>query len=298
MHQKDMNGKKLSKKLKTELKEKVSVFIERNGFAPKLAIVSVGEDPAAIIYIRSKRKTCRKVGVKTELYDFSESISLKKLRAEIAKLNEDESIHGIIIEFPLPAHIPFLEAAALVDPVKDVDGLHPTNLGWLFAGNPFYIPNTPQAVMKILEEYKIPLKGKDVTIVGRSLAVGKPLIALMLAEHATVTTCHSRTRDLAFHTSRADILVVATGCPRPIKADMVKDGAVVVDVGINVTDEGLVGDVDYEGVYPKVSYITPVPGGVGPITVSMTIENALNAAIVQVESNEKRRNVISLRGSL
>lgn len=294
MQTKDIDGKKLAKKLKTDLQMNVSQFHQEFGFAPRLAIIYVGEDPAADTYIKSKRKTCRKVGMESELYHFPESFSLNDLRKQIKSLNEDSNIHGIILEMPLPEHIPFLEAAGELDPIKDVDGLHPDNLGWLFSGSPLFVPNTPMAVMRILKEYNVSLKGKNVVIVGRSLAVGKPLIALMLAENATVTTCHSRTTDLKHHTSQADVLVVAAGKPRIVTADMVREGAVVIDVGINVTDDGLVGDVDYNGVYSKASLITPVPGGVGPITVSMLMENTLRAAQLQVGNKHHRKNVISM----
>ncbi len=294
MQNKDIDGKKLAKKLKTDLQEKVSQFHQKFGFSPKLAIVYVGDDPAADTYIKSKRKTCRKVGMDSELYHYPESISLNELIKQIKSLNEDSNIHGIILEMPLPEHIPFLEAVGEIDPVKDIDGLHPDNLGWLFSGNPLFVPNTPMAVMRILKEYNVSLKGKNVVIVGRSLAVGKPLIALMLAENATVTTCHSRTVDLKHHTLQADVLVVAVGKPRIVTADMVKEGAVVIDVGINVSDEGLVGDVDYNGVYSKASLITPVPGGVGPITVSMLVENTLTAAQLQVGNKQHRKNIVKI----
>lgn len=294
MQNKDIDGKKLAKKLKTDLQANVSQFIQEFSFAPKLAIIYIGEDPAADTYIKSKRKTCRKVGIDSELYHFPESFSLSELRKQIKQLNEDSNIHGIILEMPLPDHIPFQEAAGELDPIKDVDGLHPDNLGWLFSGNPLFVSNTPMAVMRILKEYNVTLKGKNVVIVGRSLAVGKPLIALMLAENATVTTCHSRTADLKHHTSQADVLIVAVGRPGIVTADMVKEGAVVIDVGINVTEEGLVGDVDYNGVYSKASLITPVPGGVGPITVSMLMENILRAARLQTGSKLHDKKVISL----
>lgn len=293
MQNKDIDGKKLAKKLKTDLQEKISRFRQEFGFAPKLAIINVGDDPAADTYVKSKRKTCRKVGMDSELYHYPESISLNELIKQIKSLNEDSNIHGIILEMPLPDHIPFLDAVGELDPIKDIDGLHPDNLGWLFSGNPLFVSNTPMAVMRILKEYNVSLKGKNVVIVGRSLAVGKPLIALMLAENATVTTCHSRTSDLKHHTSQADVLVVAVGKPRVITGDMVKEGAVIIDVGINVTDEGLVGDVDYSGVYSKVSLITPVPGGVGPITVSMLVENTLRAAQLQVRAKQHRENIVS-----
>lgn len=295
MQEKDLNGKKLAKKIRNQLKSEITKFKEETQITPKLGIVYIGEDLSAAAYIKSKMKKCKKVGMETELFHFPATISLKNLRKELKILNEEESIHGIILELPLPPHIPFLEAVASVDPNKDVDGLHPANLGWLFAGNPFFIPNTPWAVMTLLKEYKIPLRGKEVVIVGRSLSVGKPLIPLMLTENATVTTCHTKTRDLKFHTSRADILIVSAGRAKLITGDMIKEGAVVVDVGINVTDDGIVGDVDYEQAYPKVSKITPVPGGVGPITVSMIIRNTLVASVIQAEARGKKNKVVPIK---
>jgi methylenetetrahydrofolate dehydrogenase (NADP+)/methenyltetrahydrofolate cyclohydrolase len=289
-----MNGKELAHKIKDQLKLRINGFIDENGFNPKLAIVYVGEDPAAATYIKSKQKTCKTMKIDTELFHFPAATSLELLRKELKKLNSDKSIHGIIIELPLPDHIPFFEAVAEIDPEKDVDGLHPANLGWLFAGNPFYIPNTPMAVMKLIEEYKIDLKGKEVVIIGRSLAVGKPLLALMISKHATVTLCHTKTKDMASHCRRADIIVVAAGKPHLLKGDMVKEGAIVIDVGINITDEGLMGDVDYNDVYPKASFITPVPGGVGPITVAMIIENTLEAAILQAGKKYHPNNILSM----
>ncbi|MCD4784354.1 MAG: bifunctional 5,10-methylenetetrahydrofolate dehydrogenase/5,10-methenyltetrahydrofolate cyclohydrolase [Candidatus Eremiobacteraeota bacterium] len=294
MREKDLNGKELAKKIRNQLTSEITKFKEETQITPKLGIVYMGEDLSAAAYIRSKRKRCKKVGMETELFHFSATISLKNLRKELKILNEEESIHGIILELPLPPHIPFIEAVASVDPNKDVDGLHPANLGWLFAGNPFFIPNTPWAVMTLLKEYKIPLRGKEVVIVGRSLSVGKPLIPLMLAENATVTTCHTKTKDLKFHTSNADILVASAGRAKLITGDMIKEGAVVVDVGINVTDDGIVGDVDYEQAYPRASRITPVPGGVGPITVSMIIRNTLVASVIQAEAKGLNSKVVPI----
>lgn len=294
MREKELNGKKLAKDIKNQLKHKIEHFTKEACYSPKLAIVYVGEDPASAAYVRSKEKTCKKLGIETELFHYPETLSMKSLRKELSKLNDDNSVHGIIIEMPLPDHIPFTQAAAAIDPVKDVDGLHPNNIGWVVSGNPYYIPNTPMAVMKLLEAYNIPLEGKEAVIVGRSLPVGKPLIQLLLSQNATVTVCHTRTRDLSFHTSRADVLIVSAGKPSLIKGSMIKEGAVVIDVGINVTETGITGDVDYEDVYPKASYITPVPGGVGPLTVAMIVENTLNAAIVQEESRMARKNPIPI----
>lgn len=284
MNEKDLNGKLLARKIKKQLKNEVENFVKRCGIQPTLAIVMVGEDPSSATYIRSKQRTCKKVGIQSSLHNLPETTSLFELGKKIKQLNQDDSIHGIILELPLPQHIPYTDAVQFIEPSKDVDGLHPANLGMLYFGKPVFIPNTPHAVIKLLEEYEVPIEGKDLTIVGRSLAVGKPLYSLLLAKNATITSCHSRTRNLKSHTSRADILVVAVGKPGLITGDMVKEGAVVVDVGINVTEKGLEGDVDYESVYPVCSLITPVPGGVGPLTVSMILQNTLKAARLQVES--------------
>ncbi len=278
MNKKDLDGKTLAKKIKSDLKESAKIFLQEFGRKPTLGVVVVGEDPSAITYIKSKQRTCKRIGIDCYLKNLPESASLTDLEKAICQMNDDPNIDGIILEMPLPPHIPYYKAVSLIDPNKDVDGLHPLNLGLLFSDKPHFVPSTPLAVMKIIEEYSIPLKGKNVTIVGRSMAVGKPLYALMLSKNATVTTCHSKTTDLTHHTHQADVLVVSVGKPRLITKEMVKEGAVVIDVGINVTDEGLVGDVDYKNIYDKVSWITPVPGGVGPLTVSMILYNTLKAA--------------------
>ncbi|MFP4498527.1 MAG: bifunctional 5,10-methylenetetrahydrofolate dehydrogenase/5,10-methenyltetrahydrofolate cyclohydrolase [Vulcanimicrobiota bacterium] len=296
MREKDLNGKKLAKEIKNELKKNVERFVEKFNKTPRLAIVAVGHDLSAEAYIRSKQRTCKKVGIDNDLFELPRTASLKDLKETLNKLNRDESIHGIILEMPLPGHIPYGEAVSLIDPGKDVDGLHPANLGLLSLGKPVFVPNTPKAVMKILEENGVEIEGKQVTIVGRSLAVGKPLLALMLESNATPTVCHSRTVDLASHTRRADILVAAVGKAGFITADMIKEGAVVIDVGINVVDDGIVGDVAYEGVYDKASLITPVPGGVGPLTVAMILENTFRAAWLSLGRPELKHNLFKSPG--
>lgn len=296
MNEKDLNGKPVAREMEEGLKKRVEAFAARAGAPPRLVMVQVGEDPSAAAYVKSKVRMCRKLGLESSLVQLPKTASLGELGKKLEEQNGDPSVHGIILELPLPQHIPFEEAVSLISPCKDVDGLHPVNSGLLFSGTPRLVPNTPMAVMKLLDYYQVPLEGREVVIVGRSVAVGKPLIPLFLARNATVTTCHSRTRDLSRVTSRADVLVVSVGRPRLVTAGFVREGAVVVDVGINVTPDGLTGDVDYEGVYPVASRITPVPGGVGPITVAVIMENTLKAAEIQLEGDRCRKSLHLLPG--
>jgi len=294
---KDLNGKELAKKIKEELQENITSFTHAFRVTPKLAIVAVGEDLSANVYIKSKQSACKKVGIDSVVFRFPETASLEQIKEHLHELNADKSVHGIILELPLPAHILYDEAVSSIDPAKDVDGLHPVNLGLLFSGKPLFIPSTPRAVIRLIEEYKVPVEGKDVVIVGRSLAVGKPLYTLLLGKNATVTTCHTKTTNLKSHTRRADVIIAAVGKPGVIKADMVKPGAVVIDVGINVTESGLVGDVSYDEVYPVAGLITPVPGGVGPLTVAMILENTLRAAEINVNNFNHHRRLYGVKGS-
>jgi methylenetetrahydrofolate dehydrogenase (NADP+) / methenyltetrahydrofolate cyclohydrolase len=277
-----LNGKEIAKRMKTELTENVEKFVEEYKCRPALAIVAVGNDPSSEAYIRSKERTCKKVGIDSQLHRLPETASLDELQEKLYELNLDTGVNGIILELPLPPQIPYTEAVSCISPVKDVDGLNPVNLGYLYYGKPVFVSSTPRAVMKILEEYNIPLEGKDVTVAGRSISVGRPVAALLMHENSTVTICHSRTKNMKEHTLRADVLVVSVGKPSVVTGDMIKEGAVVIDVGINVTDDGVVGDVEYESAYERASMITPVPGGVGPITVSMILENTLKAAKMQL----------------
>jgi methylenetetrahydrofolate dehydrogenase (NADP+) / methenyltetrahydrofolate cyclohydrolase len=277
-----LNGKEIAGKLKNELTEKVEKFFEEYKCSPTLAIVVAGNDPSSETYIRSKERTCKKVGIKTQIHRLSETSSLAELQDKLSELNTDREVNGIILELPLPPQIPYTEAVSCISPLKDVDGLNPVNLGYLYYGKPVFISSTPKAVMKILEEYDIPLEGRDVTVIGRSISVGRPVAALLMHENATVTICHSRTKNVEEYTRRADVLVVSVGKPSIVTGEMIKEGAVVIDVGINVTDDGVVGDVEYESAYQKSSKITPVPGGVGPITVTMILENTLKAARMQM----------------
>ena len=252
--------------------------LKSRGITPGLAVVLVGEDPASAIYVRNKERACKKLGMNGTVLRLPEETTQQELLSTVQRLNEDPAVHGILVQLPLPRHLDEREVIRAIDPDKDVDGFHPINAGRLLIGEPGFVPCTPKGVMRLLEIEDVPLSGKHAVVVGRSNIVGKPMALLLLQENATVTICHSRTADLAAHTRRADILVAAIGKPRFITADMVKDGAVVVDVGINRVDGKLCGDVDFEPVSQKASYITPVPGGVGKMTIAMLMENAVEAA--------------------
>jgi methylenetetrahydrofolate dehydrogenase (NADP+)/methenyltetrahydrofolate cyclohydrolase len=273
-----IDGKAISVTIRNKLTTQIDELIAK-GITPGLAVIIVGEDPASQVYVRNKVKACDAVGIYSEKYDLPEDIPEIKLLSLIEKLNTDEKINGILVQLPLPQHIN--EAAVLdaISPTKDVDGFHLYNVGALVTGNTVFVPCTPAGVKVMLEEMNIDVEGKDAVVIGRSNIVGKPLAMLLLEMNATVTICTSRTRDLASHTKRADILVVATGRAKMISADMVKPGATVIDVGINRTDEGkLVGDVDFESVKKVAGFITPVPGGVGPMTITMLLKNTVISA--------------------
>ncbi len=270
-----LDGKALSEKLIDSVKD------EAKKLAPTLAVILVGENPASLTYVKNKRKACERASIEYVELHFPDSITQEELIKEIEKLNEDESINGFIVQMPLPDHIEVPLIIRAIDPKKDVDGFHAYNLGKMFLSPDFedLPPATPSGIVKLLDHYDIPIRGKEVVVVGHSNHVGKPVSVMMLNRNATVTTCHIHTQDLASHTKRADILIVAVGKINLITADMVKDDVVVVDVGINRTDEGkLCGDVDFENVSKKASFITPVPGGIGPMTVAALILNTVNAA--------------------
>ena len=280
MPAKILDGKSLAKQIRRELAEQVADFIENNASTPALAAVLVGSDPASEVYVRNKRHDCEEVGMQSVLHQLPAETAQEELLKLISKLNRDPKVHGILVQLPLPSQInsePVLEA---ISPQKDVDAFHPENVGRLVQGRPQFLPCTPQGVVELLQRNDIPIAGQHVVIVGRSDIVGKPL-SVMLAQKgvdATVTLCHSRTADLPAVTRQADILVVAIGRANFITADMVRPGATVVDVGINRTDEGLVGDVEFDAVSDVAGSITPVPGGVGPLTRVMLLVNTLNAA--------------------
>lgn len=273
-----INGKEISAKIRAEIAEEV-VEMKKRGIHPGLAVVIVGEDPASKVYVRNKKRACEDAGIYSEEYALPENTTESELLSLIDKLNADEKIHGILVQLPLPKHLDDKTVIEHIDPKKDVDAFSEVNVGKIMLGDYNFLPCTPAGVMELLRESGIDPSGKECVIVGRSNIVGKPQAMLMLHANATVTVCHSRTRDLASVTRRADILVAALGKANFITADMVKEGAVVIDVGINRLDNGkLCGDVDFTSVEPKASYITPVPGGVGPMTITMLLKNTLKAA--------------------
>jgi len=274
-----IDGKKVSEHIRSQIAEGVEKLKQETGITPGLAAVLVGDDPASEIYVRNKRGACSNAGIYSEEHKLPLETTEEELLTLVDKLNNDPKIHGILVQLPLPDHINVTRVLRAVSPLKDVDGFHPYNVGLLVEGNPRFIPCTPHGIIKMLEFYNIDISGKQVVVVGRSNIVGKPVSMLLLHRHATVTVCHSRTKPLDEVTRRADILVAAIGRANFITADMVKEGAVVVDVGINRNEEGkLTGDVDFEAVSQKASYITPVPGGVGPMTISMLLWNTLESA--------------------
>ncbi|MEM7008075.1 MAG: bifunctional methylenetetrahydrofolate dehydrogenase/methenyltetrahydrofolate cyclohydrolase FolD [Thermodesulfobacteriota bacterium] len=274
-----IDGKKVSEHIRAEIAQGVEKLKDETGITPGLAAVLVGDDPASEIYVRNKRKACATAGMYSEEHKLPAETKEQELLNLVDRLNNDPNIHGILVQLPLPDHIDETKVLRAVTPLKDVDGFHPYNVGLLVEGNPRFISCTPHGIIKMLEFYNIDITGKEAVVVGRSNIVGKPVSMLLLHRHATVTICHSRTKPLEEVTRTADILVAAIGRANFITGDMVKDGAVVIDVGINRNEDGkLVGDVDFEAVSQKASYITPVPGGVGPMTISMLLWNTLESA--------------------
>ncbi len=272
-----LDGKQISKKRKEKLKEQVLELIDIYHIVPTLAIVKVGHDPASEIYVRNKIKAASFCHIETKLFELSEETKLDELLLLIENLNKDISIHGILVQLPLPKHLDEQIVINSISDKKDVDGFGIINKGKLFSSIPSFTPATPTGIMNLLQEYNIEVEGKNAVVVGRSNIVGKPMAMLLLNKNATVTICHSKTKNLKEITASADILVVAIGKANFITADMVKDSAVVIDVGINRIDNCLYGDVDYENVSKKASFITPVPGGVGPLTIVTLLENTLEA---------------------
>ncbi|MBQ3409682.1 MAG: bifunctional methylenetetrahydrofolate dehydrogenase/methenyltetrahydrofolate cyclohydrolase FolD [Clostridia bacterium] len=273
-----IDGKALAKKIRAELKLEVDE-LKKKGINPKLAVIMVGEDKASKIYVKNKSKACNEIGVDFEEFLLKEDTKMNELLELIDELNNREDIHGILLQSPIPKHLNINKAFNAIDYRKDVDGFNPINVGKLVIGEDCFVSCTPFGVIKMLEEYGIEIEGKNAVVIGRSNIVGKPLAQCLLAKNATVTICHSRTKNIHEITSNADILVAALGKPNYIKGHMVKEDAVVIDVGINRTDDGkLVGDVDFETVSKKASYITPVPGGVGPMTIAMLLNNVVKAA--------------------
>ncbi len=273
-----LDGKALSEKIKKELKNESETLIEK-GITPCLAVILVGDDPASQTYVNSKEKSCHAAGIASIVRRLPASTSEAELLELISSLNNDVTVDGILVQLPVPKHIDSAKIIEAIDPKKDVDGFHPFNVGRLMAGLDGFVPCTPYGVMKLLEEYNISVRGMDACVIGASNIVGKPMMNLLLNASATVEICRSSTKNLKEHTLRADLIVVGVGKINLLSADMVKEGAIVIDVGINRTVEGkIVGDVDFESVAPKCAYITPVPGGVGPMTIAMLLANTVKSA--------------------
>ena len=274
-----IDGNKIAQEIRQAVSKEALVLKEKTGVVPGLAVILVGEDPASKVYIARKAMACAEAGFLSREYRLPADTGETKLLNIIKELNADKLIHGILVQLPLPKHIHPDKIIAAIDPRKDVDGFHPYNMGELVAGNPLYIPCTPRGIMELISRTGIELTGKEAVVVGRSNIVGKPIALLLLTQNATVTICHSRTKNLSIVTGRADVLIAAVGKIQMIKEDMVKEGAVVIDVGVNRLENGkLTGDVAFEEVSSKASFITPVPGGVGPMTIAMLMKNTLEAS--------------------
>jgi methylenetetrahydrofolate dehydrogenase (NADP+)/methenyltetrahydrofolate cyclohydrolase len=288
MSAKIISGIEIAKQIREELKKEIAELKEKHGVTPGLATILVGDDPASRVYVGQKEKSCNNLGIYSEKINLPGDVSEKELLSLIEKLNKDPRIHGILVQLPLPKQIDESRVLYAIDPKKDVDGFHPVNVGKMVVREKCFLPCTPHGILELLARSGVQTEGAEVVVVGRSNIVGKPVLNLMLQKrptgNATVTLCHTRTKDLVFHTKRADILIVATGHPKTVTGDMVKEGVVVIDVGVNrigKTPEGkaiLVGDVDFESVKEKAAAITPVPGGVGPMTIVMLMKNTVEAA--------------------
>jgi methylenetetrahydrofolate dehydrogenase (NADP+)/methenyltetrahydrofolate cyclohydrolase len=282
-HKKEMamqliDGKSLANKIQEDVGSRVKKLKQEKNIVPGLAVILIGDDPASHAYVKMKAKACERVGFYSITHNMPDTIGQEEIMATIEMMNNNPRIDGILVQLPLPQHIDTTKILEAIDPKKDVDGFHACNVGRLVAGMDGFVPCTPLGVMKMFEEYGIELEGKDVCVVGASNIVGKPMASLLLNANATVTITHIYTKDLKAHTSTADVIVVGVGVPGLIKADMVRDGAIVIDIGINRLEDGsLVGDVDFSQVSKKCSYITPVPGGVGPMTIAMLLENTLKS---------------------
>jgi methylenetetrahydrofolate dehydrogenase (NADP+) / methenyltetrahydrofolate cyclohydrolase len=276
-----IDGKAVAQGVRDRVKREVEELVASGGPQPGLATILVGDDPASEIYVRNKHEKSREAGMVSFNHTLPADTPQEELADLIQQLNDDSSVHGILLQLPVPDHLDGEAMTALIDPMKDVDGLTPVSAGLLVAGKPGMVPATPAGCMDLLRSADTPLEGAEAVVIGRSMLVGKPVAALLLAANATVTQCHSRTRDLATHCRRADIIVAAVGVPELVTGDMVKEGVTVIDVGTNRTEAGLKGDVHFESVEPKARAITPVPGGVGPMTIAMLLQNTLTAARMQ-----------------
>ena len=274
-----LDGKILSAKIKEEVKVEVTQIVKEKNITPGLAVILVGNDAASATYVASKAKACKDAGIYSVVHEMPESITQEELLETINMMNNNPKLDGILVQLPLPKHIDTTTVLEAINPLKDVDGFHPYNVGRMVSNLDSFLSATPFGVMRMFEEHNIELSGKDVVVIGSSDIVGKPMASLLINKKATVTVCNSRTKDLKAHTSKADIVIIAVGVPYLLKEDMVKDGAIVIDVGINRLDTGkLVGDADFEGLKNKCSFLTPVPGGVGPMTIGMLLKNTIKAA--------------------
>ena len=288
MSAKIIDGNKVAEEMQAEMVDEVAK-LKADGITPGLSVVLVGEDPASKVYVRNKTRTCKKLGIKSDQHSLDADTSEEDLLALVEKLNNDDTVHGILVQMPLPKHINENSVIKAISPDKDVDGFHPVNVGKMVIGEPGFLPCTPHGVQKLLQRSGVEISGKHVVVVGRSNIVGKPVANILLQKqdgaNATVTICHTGTDDIAAHTRQADIIIAAAGRPNTVTADMVKDGVAVIDVGVNRVDDPsakrgfrLVGDVDFDAVKEKASAISPVPGGVGPMTITMLMHNTINSA--------------------
>lgn len=279
-----IDGREISRQIRKEIVAEATSYTKKYGLPPSLAVIIVGNDPASSVYVKNKKKACEEVGFHSEVYELEQDTKQAELIALIDRLNNDRYVHGILVQLPLPKHLDSNEILLRIDPKKDVDAFHPYNVGKIMTGNYDLLPCTPSGIMTLLERSQIDICGKNCVVVGRSNIVGKPMAMLLLQANGTVTVCHSKTKNLGEICRNADILIASVGHPEFINGDMVKNGAVVVDVGINRLDDGrLVGDVNFSEVEPKASYITPVPGGVGPMTITMLLKNTLTASVLSAK---------------
>ena len=283
-----LDGKILSAKIKEEVKVEVTQIVKEKNITPGLAVILVGNDAASATYVASKAKACKDAGIYSVVHEMPESITQEELLDTINMMNNNPKLDGILVQLPHPKHIDTTTVLEAINPLKDVDGFHPYNVGRMVSNLDSFLSATPFGVMRMFEEHNIELSGKDVVVIGSSDIVGKPMASLLINKKATVTVCNSRTKDLKSHTSKADIVIIAVGVPYLLKEDMVKDGAIVIDVGINRLDTGkLVGDADFEGLKNKCSFLTPVPGGVGPMTIAMLLKNTIKAAKLREKRETK-----------
>jgi methylenetetrahydrofolate dehydrogenase (NADP+)/methenyltetrahydrofolate cyclohydrolase len=282
-----ISGKQVAEQMREEFKAEIEKLQKEHGITPGLAVILVGEDPASQVYVKNKKIACEKVGVNSIEHRLPADHPEDKLIELIETLNKDDQVHGILVQLPLPKHISEVKVLYTILPEKDVDGFHPVNVGKLMIGEADFLPCTPAGIQELLIRSGTKIEGAEVVVVGRSNIVGKPIANILLQKkdgaNATVTVCHTRTKDMASHTKRADILIVAAGKPKAVTADMVKKGAVVIDVGVNRLESGLCGDVDFDGVKEVAAKITPVPGGVGPMTITMLLKNTIKAAKLRIK---------------